>query len=441
MTSNKSPGLPPLFLLAMTDQGYAAAKHLSTYGIPIVGFFPNNKGFEYFSRLPCQKHVLPASNNDRMALLRKTAGDFDQKPVLMLTAESYFPFIYEHFDEINQLFALEMPDADTLHQMLDKNRFSAFAETYHLKTPKSTEVGLHLLPEEQLSEDLNYPLVIKPKYRTDRWNGRYHTKKAFLAHNRQEALSVCTELLQVIDWLVVQEFVPGPDTNVYFCLTYLTASGEALDTFCGQKIHQHPILFGNTSSALAADLPALKAESLRILKTAQMSGFCSVEFKQHAVTGDFYVIEPTVGRMDRQQYVAMVSKHDMVLKAYCHLARIPQLTPRKQKENFLYVEESLQMKSYLDYHHYKSKEQGRIRHLLRTHKIRFMHLTLRDPLPSLLVLAGVLKHLLHYLLKGKTRYFEEDDLTRQLLQLNHHKAQQSGAAAAEKKEKVLTVTK
>src|SRR5690606_37099388 len=174
----------------------------------------------------------------------------------------------------------------------------------------------------------------------------------------------------------------------------------------------------------------LNAESLRILRTAKMSGFCSVEFKQHAVTGEFYVIEPTVGRMDRQQYVAMGSKHDMVLKADCHLARIPQRTPRNQKENFLYVEESLQMKSYLDYHHYKSKEQGRIRHLLRTHKLRFMHLTLKDPLPSLLVLAGVLKHLLHYLLKGKTRYFEEDDLTRQLLQPAKHKIQQETVEAS-----------
>ncbi len=409
--------LPPVFLFEMIDHGYAIGKSLHQLGIKTVGFFPSNKNFEYFSRLPYKKFVTPKSNEEKLKLLIKAAKGFVKKPVLITNNDHHFPFIYENLHQIKQYFSYEIPDENTLNQLLEKDLFNAFAKKHNVKIPVCVDISNKDVLNEHSFEHLHFPLVIKPKYRSGEWNARYQSRKAFVTNSPEETLQVCTDILSVVNRIVVQEWIPGSDSNIYFCLTYITQQGQALETFCGQKIHQHPILLGNTSSAIQAENDYIRNETVRILKLAGMSGFCSVEFKKHEDTGEYYVIEPTVGRIDRQQYCSSVSNRDVVLSAYCHLANIPPIQKPPTKDHYIYIEESLQLKSYLDYRYYKSNERFKIYDFIKHRKVKFMHLWYKDPITSMLVVTGLIKHFLYYLIKGRTIQFHEDAMTQQLM--NH----------------------
>lgn len=414
--------LPPVFLFEMIDHGYAIGKSLHQHGIKIVGFFPSRRSFEYFSRIPFKKYITPTSNEEKLELLIRAAKTFTKKPVLITTNDTFFPFLYENLSVINQYFSFELPDESKLNQLLEKDLFNQFAIKNNIKIPISIDFSNKNTLSRGDFEHLNFPLVIKPKFRSAEWNTKYPSRKAFVTHTPEETLQACKEILSVVDRIIVQEWIPGSDSNIYFCLTYITPKGQVLETFCGQKIHQHPILFGNTSSAIPTENEALSKETIRILSLAGMRGFCSIEFKKHEDTGDFYVIEPTVGRIDRQQYVSSVSDKDVVLSAYCHLANIPPIKKQSVNNSYIYVEESLQLKSYLDYHYYKSHERFKFRNLIKHRKIKFMHLTVKDPIPSILVLGGLLKHFIYYLIKGRTAQFNEDSMTQELLNRPNQKA-------------------
>jgi predicted ATP-grasp superfamily ATP-dependent carboligase len=409
--------LPPVFLFEMIDHGYAIGKSLHQHGIKIVGFFPSNRSFEYFSRIPTKKYVTPTSNEGKLELLIKAAKAFDKRPVLITNNDAYFPFLFQYLPELSQHFSFELPDKKKLNQLLEKDLFNEFAKKHNIQIPVSIDLSNKEPISQNYFKHLKFPLVIKPKYRSAEWNAQYPSRKAFVTHSLEETVKVCSDILGVVDRLIVQEWIPGSDSNIYFCLTYITKEGQVLETFCGQKIHQHPILLGNTSSAIPTENEKLSNETLRILKLAGMKGFCSVEFKKHEDTGDFYVIEPTVGRIDRQQYVSSVSNKDVVLSAYCYLANIPPIKKRPTNDHIIYMEESLQLKSYLDYHYYKSSDRFKVRKLIKERKIKFMHLTYKDPVTSLLVIGGLIKHLLYYLVKGRTFQFHEDPMNHELM--NH----------------------
>ncbi|GAO28535.1 hypothetical protein JCM15548_1641 [Geofilum rubicundum JCM 15548] len=407
----------------MIDHGYAIGKSLHQHGIKTVGFFPSSKNFEYFSRLPYKKYVTPQNNEERLEQLISAAKEFSTKPVLIINNESFYPFIYQYLDELKQYFSFELPEKGILNTLLEKDLFNEFALKNNIRIPVSVEVSHQEPVNQNTFAHLQFPLVIKPKYRSPDWAAKYKFRKAFVAKSLKESVSICQELFEVVDRLVVQEWIPGPDSNVFFCLTYLTAQGQVLETFCGQKIHQHPILLGNTSSAIPTKNKAIEQETLRILKLSGTSGFCSVEFKKHEITGQYYVIEPTVGRIDRQQYVSSVSNKDVVLSAYCHLANIPLIKKRSTSDQYIYIEETLQLKSFLDYRYYKSKESEKIRQIIKHRKLKFMHLTKKDPVTSLLVMAGLVKHFLHYLIKGKTIEFQEDEITKELMAYQPEKSE------------------
>jgi predicted ATP-grasp superfamily ATP-dependent carboligase len=419
MSHKNRTDIPPVFILEMVDHGYAIARELSVYGIRIVGFLPQVKCLESHSHIPYKTYRIPENDEDLLKLLVDAKKKFGAvKPVLFLTGENYFPFIYKYLEQLQSIFAFEMPSYPRLKQMLEKDLFNLFAREHKVKIPVSIEVMKGRDLSLEMFDGLQFPLVIKPKHRDKEWKRKYKTQKAVLVSSPEEALSTCQAIFSTAERLVMQEWVPGPDANIHFCLTYITTNGIFLASACGIKYHQYPALFGNTSAAIPIHNPYVVEETHRILKEANIIGFCSVEFKKHAITGEFYVIEPTVGRMNRQELFSMPGKENVVLKAYCHLAGIPELPQKRIRENYIYVEENMDVKSCLDYHHYKTMNWKKYFKILRSRKIIPMYMSFKDPVLSLLVLGASIKHVVYYIFNGQTKYFSQEGAIDELIKEN-----------------------
>lgn len=93
--------------------------------------------------------------------------------------------------------------------------------------------------------------------------------------------------------LVVQEVIEGPDSALHFSLTYADRGGECLTMFTGRKLRQHVLRYGISCLAESRWYPEVDEMTREILRKIGYSGYASIEFKQDARSGRFYVMEVT----------------------------------------------------------------------------------------------------------------------------------------------------
>src|SRR5262249_59633584 len=96
--------------------------------------------------------------------------------------------------------------------------------------------------------------------------------------------------------LIVQEYMPGPDSELYWSATYLDANGKALAVWTGRKLRQYPRRFGSTTFAESRWEPWVANETVAILQAAGHQGLAFAEFKRDRRDGRFKLTEVTAGR-------------------------------------------------------------------------------------------------------------------------------------------------
>jgi predicted ATP-grasp superfamily ATP-dependent carboligase len=89
----------------------------------------------------------------------------------------------------------------------------------------------------------------------------------------------------LIDNVIIQQIVPGGDSNTYQATTYVSEAGCIPQIFTMRKIRQYEPDFGITSYGVSETIPEVKEIVLNFLNSIQYRGFASIEFKRHPTTG------------------------------------------------------------------------------------------------------------------------------------------------------------
>ena len=167
-------------------------------------------------------------------------------------------------------------------------------------------------------DELRFPCIIKPTIKTARYFERKF-ERGYRVASAAEAREICGRVLVAVPGVVVQEWIEGPDSDIYFCLQY-RAAGGTIASFSGRKLSIWPPGVGVTASCTAAPEVHATLHQLTEAFFAKMSfeGMGSMEFKRDARSGDFLMIEPTVGRIDWQEEVATLNGVNIPHAAYRH---------------------------------------------------------------------------------------------------------------------------
>ena len=133
--------------------------------------------------------------------------------------------------------------------------------------------------------------------------------KAYKVSSAEEVGQLWSAMHEVVDEMIVQEWIEGGDSDVYFCLWYRTSAERPSISFVGRKICQWPILVGGTASCMPAPEAAAELTALTegFFDAVGFVGIGSMEYKRDARDGRFYMIEPTVGRTDYQEEIATLN--------------------------------------------------------------------------------------------------------------------------------------
>jgi len=203
-------------------------------------------------------------NDDRLALVQ------DYRAAL----EAHFALLLNH-----------PPLADAL---LDKARFQRLAEAYALPVPR--RIDWQALDEEP------GPVLVKPKTRTG-WERSAVRAQLFGGVGKARLFACGREarddrlVSQLAAELTFQEYVPGDDASIWSFHGFAAPGGQVLEWFIGRKIRTYPALTGDSSYlrlARDADLERLGRE---IAARLRLAGVFKMDFKRHAASGRFYLLE------------------------------------------------------------------------------------------------------------------------------------------------------
>jgi predicted ATP-grasp superfamily ATP-dependent carboligase len=309
----------------MSETGLSALRLLGRVGVRCHGVdvfdTANRRAPAYWSRYYCGGAVLPhrATDEEVLSALDEVAASVSLPPVILPTSDRYVRLTSRCRDQLQRSFRLLLPEAALIEDLLDKDRFARRAQAIQASVPRTGALrGLSDLPV--LAAELGLPLILKPARR----EGLVLGLPKALRIEKQEEIAVaqakyagCPEGL-----LVVQEYVPGPDTHHVSVAVCLDRRCEVLMTFTSRKRRQGNGGAGVGTYVERIDEPEAEANAVALLRSLGYVGVAEVEFKRHARTGKLYVIEINP-RLWSQTHLAGACGLNFPHLMYCLAAGLP----------------------------------------------------------------------------------------------------------------------
>lgn len=313
----------PAVVLGAGINGLGVARSLASARVPVWLLDSDARRPEMHTRA-ASPLALSSMQSETLVeeLVRVAAAQFSGlRPVLLLTQEESVKIVSEHRDRLSSLYRFSLPPMELVDALLHKQGFQHIAEK--LDSPIPPLVHVRALADLPAIENLRYPVVIKPGERSAAYAKQF--KKAYRIENAATGAELIRRILPVMDDIVVQEWIEGPDSSIYFCLQYLDGQGQVAASFSGRKIRSWPPQVGGTASCVAApDVhDELSSLTTQFFQASGVIGMASMEYKRDSRTGEFRMVEPTVGRTDYQEEVATLNGVNLPHAAWCAELGLP----------------------------------------------------------------------------------------------------------------------
>ena len=370
---------------ADTATGLTTARALRGLPVTVNGICQNREAPSIQSRYWDRVLHFPGSSDEQLDTLIQKAerAEFPSRPLLLFSQDSHVISAWARLEELNRYFTVPVPPQMEGEIMMDKTLFHQWALENEVDVPQSKIVA-SLESLIGLAADLNFPCILKPRVRTSAWDNVHKNQKFFLLNSEKELHQFVrfSDPFRLSDCYILQEWIPGGDTDVFFVLFAFDENGVMLAECAGQKIWQWPPLSGSTAVCRLIEERQLILLARTIAGRLKMKGLGSIEFKRDPRTGKFLVTEPTVGRNDYQSGVGLSYENNAtaaLVRKYLGLGERGGFA-KKTKTNCVWVDE-------LSAYRY-AKSMGLLKagvQLIRTlghaRHIRFLYFDRRDTKP------------------------------------------------------------
>ena len=317
----------PAVVVGAQVNGLGVVRSLAAAGAPVTVVDDSLHGAAMWSRWSNRYLVDRTFGRPLVDGLLKLQQQLGARPVLILTDELSVNTVSEHRAELSRCYRLRLPPPSMVNALGNKELFQNFAETHALPVPRTVVVK----GESDVAKiaDLGLPIIVKPADKLLVHTGRL--ERLSLANTIDDAAAVCRRFLNLGETPVVQEWIDGPDSNIYFALFHCGRSPMSRSIFIGRKIAAKPPGVGST----AICVPAPEAANLlgplteKFVEASQYEGLGSLEYKWDPRGRRFVTIEPTVGRTDLQEEIASLNGLNLALVAYCYDLGEPIPTQKK----------------------------------------------------------------------------------------------------------------
>ena len=381
---------PYAVVLGLGQNGMATVRALGRSGIPVIGIDDDlsqpSAQTRYARKVHCPDFEAggPALIDCLMTIGRR----LDDKAVLFPSGDMNLIAISDNRDVLGEFYHVALPPKDIVRMFLDKKAFYRFAMERDFPIPKT------FFPEspaaiKDIAERIAYPCLIKPFQPTTAWRTTFDTR-LFVANSPDELFELFPKLFAVHQDLIVQEYMTGDDSDLWWSGTYVDRHGRPLVMFTGRKLRQYPRRFGSTSFAESRWEPWIAEATTDILRTAGHRGLAFAEFKRDARDGQFKLTEVTAGRTWFPHALVTRAGYNLPLMMYRDVLGLPVETPPPYTEGLKWIHEERDLRTVVL--HFLPKGDLTVWSWLKSYRGRrvYAYASWDDPRPFVAAMKGIL---------------------------------------------------
>lgn len=234
------------------------------------------------------------------------------RPLLLIAGYDHLVRIV--IDHAEQLRAMGYVFPELTTSQLDraslKDNFYALCDELGIKYPQTASIdcaqGVEIVDDflnSVAKMGLDYPLILKAgdgaAWANTRFPGR---RKVHFLHEPQQLKDVITQAINAgyLGSLIIQQFIPGPDSNLRILSHFRDHTGENVLTGLAEVIvEDHAAgLEGNSRAVVAVADASVEKQGAQLMDALDWHGFGMFDIKIHETTGEPYFLEmnPRLGR-------------------------------------------------------------------------------------------------------------------------------------------------
>lgn len=231
--------LPVLLGSDINVYGMARSFH-EEYGISSAAIGKGILGPCTASKIVKVEVVEPNLEDDQVFV--KTLLDFakryensGRKLLLVPCGDNYIKLLVRNQEKLRGVYEFECIDEELLMRLSIKESFYEVCREHGFSFPKTTTCTYENHKDLELPFD--FPVIIKPSNSVAYWNCHFpHKKKVFVAETREEFKAILTAIYSSSykDHLILQEYIPGDDSNM-----------RVMNCYCGRDKKVKLIALGN----------------------------------------------------------------------------------------------------------------------------------------------------------------------------------------------------
>jgi predicted ATP-grasp superfamily ATP-dependent carboligase len=284
---------PPAVIMGLFYGSLQVARSLGSKGIEVYGIDRCNNPIGSYSR---HVRVLDAPTDDD-ALARylvELSGRMGSAPVLIPTSDHYARFLILHAGELDGSCRFTVPASSRLNDLVSKIGAHEVLSSLHIGTPVTMRLDRTAI--ERVPGAMRFPCILKPEFH-DSWleddEVMKHIgpgSKVVMVYGYQELLERYAQLSGFGE-LVLQEFVPGDSSSLYYYVGYRSREGKILVSHVANKVRTYPDRLGSETVLRSVFRRDLLEMGDNILHKLDYVGPAGIDLKYDSRDGAFKVIE------------------------------------------------------------------------------------------------------------------------------------------------------
>lgn len=307
-----------------------------------------------------------------------------QPPVVFTSADPDTAAFLQIAPELGPHFPSIFPDRSLAGALLDKDAFQRLAEEHHLPVPRTFQVR-HVAELHPVMAGLEGQVIVKPSH-PSAWNSpalprHISSSKALLVDAGPALQALCTTLLTHDSEFLIQEYIPGMDDAHHGFHAHIDRNGGVRAVFTSHNVRVYPPHAGGGCCMESSDNPALEALGLDILKRIGFRGLANMDFKRHAVTGEYKLLEINP-RLSQAHLLSTRCGVNMPWQAYLDACGRPATGVVRTARHRRHVIETSDLRAFREYRRLGEWTwAGYLGSVLRPGMV-FQNLQWRDPGPA-----------------------------------------------------------
>jgi D-aspartate ligase len=367
-------------VFGLFETGLGVIRSLGQNGLRVIGVdFKRNIGImsKYARSIKCP-HPLQ-KESEFIDWVRSNFSDNHPLPVF-ITQDDFLSVFSRNRKTLSEYFVFNMIDHSLLESIADKYQQNTLAVKAGIETPNTWLINE---PSDLMliQDDIGYPVIIKGRDVNSWRNEISRSIKVYLANDLNQLTSILQLILEKGISVIVQEVIPGPDTNHYKYCSYTSEDGKILAEFTIRKIRQNPVRFGVGSVVESVYNSELIELGRKLFSKIGYIGIGSIEFKQDQSDGIIKLIEINP-RYWQQNSLATECGINFPYINYLDLLNRNQDSVKDFKPGIKWINILMDFDSFLTYRKEGNLSYKDWRNSLKGEKI-YSDFTWDDPLPRL----------------------------------------------------------